>query len=283
MRARFYVPYINRFLSADTIVPNPSNPQSYNRYSYVNNNPIRFVDPSGRCLTESSDNGGECTHSPPPQPPQGTHLYVFQASTFLQKLLADAGIHRQTFSIRVHIDNDAHNPELYHYEIGAWILTQEHDSFHPQYHVGDPANENHFADIGLYTALVLLQVVDSREASNSNGTGDLYRWVQENPKSGQIGYPPSRGMEAPSDSVYADFLILAILNDQGVLPDTLAVYASFPTDGNPSGRPYFYGHYDLDPGVGAHLGRESLSVSSHYWLETDWVPSLSDWLTVTQQ
>lgn len=34
-------------LSADTIVPDAANPQSFNRYSYVNNNPINFNDPSG--------------------------------------------------------------------------------------------------------------------------------------------------------------------------------------------------------------------------------------------
>ncbi|MBE7528220.1 MAG: hypothetical protein HS099_00605 [Ardenticatenaceae bacterium] len=38
--ARFYAPYINRFVSADSIVPDPANPQSYNRYSYARNNPM---------------------------------------------------------------------------------------------------------------------------------------------------------------------------------------------------------------------------------------------------
>jgi RHS repeat-associated protein len=46
-QARFYVPGIGRFASADTIVPNPANPQSYNRYSYVLNSPINLTDPSG--------------------------------------------------------------------------------------------------------------------------------------------------------------------------------------------------------------------------------------------
>jgi RHS repeat-associated protein len=46
-KARFYSPYINRFLSADTIVPGLHNPQSLNRYSYVGNSPINYVDPSG--------------------------------------------------------------------------------------------------------------------------------------------------------------------------------------------------------------------------------------------
>ncbi|GIK54329.1 MAG: hypothetical protein BroJett014_33020 [Planctomycetota bacterium] len=38
--ARFYAPGLGRFISADTIVPNPANPQSYNRYSYTYNNPM---------------------------------------------------------------------------------------------------------------------------------------------------------------------------------------------------------------------------------------------------
>ena len=49
MNARFYIPGIARFASADTIVPDPTDPQSYNRYSYVYNNPIKLIDPSGHC------------------------------------------------------------------------------------------------------------------------------------------------------------------------------------------------------------------------------------------
>ncbi|MEM9774361.1 MAG: RHS repeat-associated core domain-containing protein [Chloroflexota bacterium] len=49
MNARYYVPYLNRMLTADTIVPDPSNPQSFNRYAYVYNNPVNLTDPSGHC------------------------------------------------------------------------------------------------------------------------------------------------------------------------------------------------------------------------------------------
>ncbi len=53
-RARFYDPLIGRFISADTIVPDFANPQDLNRYSYVRNSPLNFVDPSGHCIP------GEC-------------------------------------------------------------------------------------------------------------------------------------------------------------------------------------------------------------------------------
>jgi len=45
--ARYYDPVLGRFLTPDTFVPNARNPQSFNRYSYANNNPIIFIDPTG--------------------------------------------------------------------------------------------------------------------------------------------------------------------------------------------------------------------------------------------
>ena len=45
--ARYYDPVLGRFISADPIVPDPTNPQALNRYSYVVNNPLKYTDPSG--------------------------------------------------------------------------------------------------------------------------------------------------------------------------------------------------------------------------------------------
>ena len=45
--ARWYDPELRRFIQPDTIVPQPGNPQSLNRYSYCLNNPVRYTDPSG--------------------------------------------------------------------------------------------------------------------------------------------------------------------------------------------------------------------------------------------
>jgi len=46
-QARYYDPQVGRFAAADTIVPNPANPQDLNRYAYVGNNPVNGTDPSG--------------------------------------------------------------------------------------------------------------------------------------------------------------------------------------------------------------------------------------------
>lgn len=45
--ARYYDPQLRRFITPDTIVQSPYDPQSLNRYAYVRNNPVKYVDPSG--------------------------------------------------------------------------------------------------------------------------------------------------------------------------------------------------------------------------------------------
>jgi RHS repeat-associated protein len=46
-KARLYDPVLGRFISPDSIVPEPGNAQSLNRYSYCLNNPLIYIDPSG--------------------------------------------------------------------------------------------------------------------------------------------------------------------------------------------------------------------------------------------
>jgi RHS repeat-associated protein len=45
--ARWYDPAMGRFLQPDPLVPEPFDPQSLNRYSYVLNDPVNRVDPTG--------------------------------------------------------------------------------------------------------------------------------------------------------------------------------------------------------------------------------------------
>ncbi len=53
--ARYYSPSLNHWVQPDTIIPNPGNPQDYNRYSYVRNNPIKYTDPSGHAACVDSE------------------------------------------------------------------------------------------------------------------------------------------------------------------------------------------------------------------------------------
>jgi hypothetical protein len=57
--ARWYDPYLNHFTQPDSIVPDPYNPQDWNRYSYARNNPLKYTDPSGHrpCDEEYSCDG----------------------------------------------------------------------------------------------------------------------------------------------------------------------------------------------------------------------------------
>jgi RHS repeat-associated protein len=45
--ARYYDPQLGRFVQPDTIISSEFNPQSYDRYAYALNNPLKYVDPSG--------------------------------------------------------------------------------------------------------------------------------------------------------------------------------------------------------------------------------------------
>jgi RHS repeat-associated protein len=73
--ARYYGSALGRFTSPDTAPPDLSNPQSWNRYSYSLNNPLRFVDKDGDLYatlyrlqytvtwTDTDSNGNSTTYS----------------------------------------------------------------------------------------------------------------------------------------------------------------------------------------------------------------------------
>lgn len=55
MHARYYNPELGRFLSIDPVLGDPKSPQSWNRYTYVSNNPINATDPTGKCEQKEGD------------------------------------------------------------------------------------------------------------------------------------------------------------------------------------------------------------------------------------
>lgn len=52
MNGRMYDPVLGRFLSPDNYVQMPTSSQSFNRYSYCMNNPLKYTDPSGEVISE---------------------------------------------------------------------------------------------------------------------------------------------------------------------------------------------------------------------------------------
>ncbi|MEA5011861.1 MAG: RHS repeat-associated core domain-containing protein [Angelakisella sp.] len=56
-KARWYDPRLGRFMQADSLVPAMQGTQGFDRYAYVNNNPVKYTDPSGNMLWEG-DGGG---------------------------------------------------------------------------------------------------------------------------------------------------------------------------------------------------------------------------------
>jgi len=56
MNGRVYDPALGRFLSPDPVVQFEANLQSYNRYSYVLNNPLSYTDPTGYLTDEQKMN-----------------------------------------------------------------------------------------------------------------------------------------------------------------------------------------------------------------------------------
>ena len=59
-RARWYDPALGRFIQADTVVPQPGNPQDLNRYAYAANNPLSLIDPNGHQVRPPSSCGAIC-------------------------------------------------------------------------------------------------------------------------------------------------------------------------------------------------------------------------------
>ena len=64
MHARYYSAAMGRFLSVDPVLDQKfavSHPQAWNRYSYVRNNPLRLVDPTGKNADVTCDAKQNCT------------------------------------------------------------------------------------------------------------------------------------------------------------------------------------------------------------------------------
>jgi RHS repeat-associated protein len=63
--ARWFDPSLGRFISPDTIVPTGTQgTQAWDRYAYVNNNPVKYNDPTGHLVCQEGQmaSGGKCVN-----------------------------------------------------------------------------------------------------------------------------------------------------------------------------------------------------------------------------
>ncbi|MDO5968192.1 RHS repeat-associated core domain-containing protein [Flavivirga aquimarina] len=63
MNGRLYDPKLKRFLAPDNYIQDVSNTQNFNRYGYVLNNPLMYVDPSGETYGDPTYQNGGTTAS----------------------------------------------------------------------------------------------------------------------------------------------------------------------------------------------------------------------------
>jgi RHS repeat-associated protein len=89
--ARFYAPTLGRFISADTLVPDPADPQSYNRYSYGRNRALKFVDPTGHreCDIATLDCDGGAITPEPSTAPGSREMEMWELHALMQAVYSE--------------------------------------------------------------------------------------------------------------------------------------------------------------------------------------------------
>jgi RHS repeat-associated protein len=75
MRGRQYDPKLGQFIQPDPIVQAPDFSQSWNRYAYVFNNPLKFVDPTGYQTSGSEEGSGSSDEGEGEPSYQGERAY----------------------------------------------------------------------------------------------------------------------------------------------------------------------------------------------------------------
>lgn len=118
--ARWYDAALARFAQADTIVPEPGNPQALNRYAYTLNNPVKYTDPSGHW----TDEGAGWEWDPVRRPPEPSSP-LDSIKDLYKDVFAGGRIVRMNRDTIVRVERERHIPQgrlgaVIRHEASAW-------------------------------------------------------------------------------------------------------------------------------------------------------------------
>ena len=125
LRARYYDSQGGTFLTEDSYPGEATDPLSQNRYSYVQNNPVNYTDPSGHRMVWAVDG------SEPSRPRRiNTRLQRFyQRSIIEQDSLGRAVSLREYTDYRIKTDRNFRAPESYYQAFGPNVATYQGGSY----------------------------------------------------------------------------------------------------------------------------------------------------------
>ena len=131
LRARYYDSQGGTFLSEDSYPGEATDPLSQNRYSYVQNNPVNYTDPSGHRMIWAVDG------SEPSRPRRiNTRLQrIYQQSIVGQDILGRPLTLREYTDHRIKTDRTFRAPESYYQAFGPNVATYQSSDAYAQQQV----------------------------------------------------------------------------------------------------------------------------------------------------
>jgi RHS repeat-associated protein len=204
--ARWYDPQLGRFLSADSIVPGIGNLKAFDRYAYVQNNPIKYTDPSGHVICNEAGWCGEyrANHDVSVlvkmygitfdggwslEDKVSVLLGVMKVATSLSRITNNNAsstfknifgpftFHRSTANLKYWGElNDDHNSITFHKNAKDWVSLVAHELGHAfQYALADKGIANPYNELyieGIFADDV--QIAGYNEGYVQPGTGEPF-------------------------------------------------------------------------------------------------------------